>query len=351
MDILDDKIKQNVLDTEDMYHKIIHMPEHIIKAYKEAIIHKPSSFEKLKLSGIKRVVICGMGGSAISGDIAKAAFSDVLPIEVNKDYKIPYVDDSTLVCILSYSGNTEETLSCLKQASESTQYVGVVTSGGKAKEIADGKYLWLELPGGYPPRSAIGYLFFTLLRLLENFEVISEQSKVVDATIANLIKKAGAITRNNPMDMNIAKNAAIKIQNKIPIIYSSNPKFGALAYRWKCQINENAKYPAFWHTFPEMNHNESEGWESLGFDDKFIPIILNRMNEEEYYQKRINAFKKIFNKINVDYSEFFVEGSSVIEEIFSLIYLGDVISWYLAILQNVNPTTIEFINFLKEEIS
>ena len=351
MHILDDKVKQNILDTEDMYHKIIHLPEHVIKAYKEAIPHKPDNFAKLDLTEIKRVVICGMGGSAISGDIAKAAFSEILPVEVIKDYKIPFIDENTLVCILSYSGNTEETLSCLQQALGSTKFVGVVTSGGRAEEVADGKFLWMELPGGYPPRSAIGYLFFTLLKLLENFDVIPNQVKVVNATIASLIKKAGAITRNNSFEHNIAKNAAAKIQGKIPIIYSSNPRLGALAYRWKCQINENAKYPAFWHTFPEMNHNESEGWESKGFDEKFIPIILNRMNEEEYYQTRIDAFKKIFLKIDVDFAEYFVEGNSIIEEIFSLIYLGDMISWYLAILQNVNPTTIEFINFLKEEIS
>ena len=342
-----DEIKK--IDTQDMYHKIIHLPEHIIKAYNEVKSHPSGRFAELKVSDINRIVICGMGGSAISGDIGKAAFSHLLPIEIVKDYRIPYINNKTLVCILSYSGNTEETLSCLNQAVEHTEFVGIVTSGGKIKKIVDGKYLWLELPVGFPPRSAIGYLFFTLLRLLEKFKIIPDQTETVQATVANLIKKADAISRDQSFENNIAKNAALQIQNKIPVIYSSNPKLTALAYRWKCQINENAKYPAFYNTFPEMNHNESEGWESK--TSGFIPIILNRLNENSIYQKRIEAFKKIFQKIKVENLEFFVEGNSIIEEIFSLIYLGDMISYYLAILQNVNPTKIDFINFLKEEIN
>lgn len=351
MKIVDDLNKQTKLDTEDMYHKIIHLPEQVIKSYQEVNVHKPESFNSLDLKSIRRIVICGMGGSAISGDIAKSAFSHKIPIEVVKDYQIPFVDENTLVCILSYSGNTEETLSCLDQAIKTTKFVGVVTGGGKAKEIVDDRYLWIELPSGYPPRSAIGYLFFSLLRLMEIFRTIPDQKNIVNATISNLIKKATAITRNTLLTENIAKSTAISIQPKIPIIYSSNPNLSALAYRWKCQINENAKYPAFCHTFPEMNHNESEGWEAVDFSDKFIPIILNRMNEDENYQKRINAFKKIFKKIDVKYLEFFVEGKSLIEEIFSLIYLGDMISYYLAILRSVNPTTINYIDFLKKEIS
>ncbi|RLC49177.1 MAG: bifunctional phosphoglucose/phosphomannose isomerase [Candidatus Cloacimonadota bacterium] len=351
MQKLDDIKKIEKLDPEDMYHKIIHLPEHILNAYQNPQIHLPSSFGKLNPKKIKRIVICGMGGSAISADIAKAAFGNLIPVEVVKDYNIPFLNEETLVITISYSGNTEETLSCLRQAIEKTDFIAAITSGGTVKKLVDEKYCWLELPIGLPPRSAIGHLFFSLVKLLETFAIIPSQELVVKQIVADLIKKAGAISVNTPTEENIAKTAAIAIKGKIPIIYSSSPSLAPLAYRWKCQINENAKYPAFWHYFPEMNHNESEGWEAKNFGDRFIPIVLSRMNEEENYKKRIRAFKKIFGKIDVKYLEYFVEGDSLIEEIFSLIYLGDMISFYLAILQEVNPTTIEFINFLKKEIS
>jgi len=351
MQNLDDIKKIEKLDPEDMYHKIIHLPEHILNAYQNSQLDIPQTFKQLNLKKIRRIVICGMGGSAISADIAKTAFGNLIPIEVVKDYSIPYLDNETLIITISYSGNTEETLSCLQQGMEKTDFIAAITSGGKVKNIVDGRYCWAELPIGLPPRSAIGYLFFSLVKILENFNIISPQEQMVKQLITDLIKKAGAISVNTPTEENIAKSAALQIQGKIPIIYGSSPTLAPLAYRWKCQINENAKYPAFYNYFPEMNHNESEGWEAAGFGKKFVPIILGRLKEEHNYKKRINAFKKIFGKIEVKYLEYFVEGDSLIEEIFSLIYLGDMISFYLAILQEVDPTTIEFINFLKKEIT
>ena len=351
MNVLDDIKKMKQLDPDDMYNKIIHLPEQILKSYFESQIHSPLNFSKLKLKNIDKVIICGMGGSAISGDIAKAAFGNKLPFEVVKDYKIPFLNKNTLVIILSYSGNTEETVSCLKQAISETKFIGAITSEGKVKEIVDENYCWLELLPGLPPRSAIGYLFFSLMKLLEIFEIIPNHSKRVKSVVTNLMKKAGAIAYDVPIEKNLAKSSAEKIKGKIPIIYSSNPQFTPLAYRWKCQINENAKYPAFHHTFPEMNHNEVEGWEVEGFESYFIPIILKRFKEEPQYQKRIDAFKKLLRNRNVEYLEFFVEGDFLVEEIFSLIYLGDMISVYLAILQRVDPSKIKFINFLKKEIS
>lgn len=350
MHSLDDVKKQHNLDIQDMYHKIIHLPEQVILSYNQPKIHKPKNFQELHLEKITRIVICGMGGSAISGDIANAAFGSKLPISVVKDYNIPFLDKKTLVISISYSGNTEETLSCTKQAISHTKYMGMITSGGKLKEIAENKYCWIQLPKDYPPRSAIGFLFFSLMKILEIFEIIPDHTKAVRAVVANLVKKAGAICNDNPLEKNIAKNSAQQIQGKIPIIYSSNPQLAPLAYRWKCQFNENAKYPAFQHTFPEMNHNEIEGWEAVKYKDIFIPIILTKFNEEPQYKNRIKAFKRILKNSNIKYLEFFAEGDRFIEEIFSLIYLGDMISYYLAVLENVDPTKIDFIDFLKKEI-
>jgi glucose/mannose-6-phosphate isomerase len=348
MSTLNNKDIYRQLDTEDMYHKIIHLPEHIHNAYLSPVIHTPKDFAP---KPIKRVIFAGMGGSAISGDILQAAFAETLPINIFKDYNLPviYPDDLFIAC--SYSGNTEETISCLKKALTKTPNIAAITSGGIVKDLLADKHLRVELPPGFPPRAAIGYLFFSLLVILEKFNICESQEAYVKSTIASLMMKAGALSVDLNADYNLSKQAAKEINGKIPLIYSSNPSLSPVAYRWKCQINENAKYPAFFHTFPEMNHNEIEAWENKHFNKGFIPIFLSDLEETADYKKRITFFKNLLTRENISYLDFYTEGSSYFEKAFSLIYLGDVISYYLAILQNVNPTTINFIMQLKDSIS
>jgi len=190
-----------------------------------------------------------------------------------------------------------------------------------------------------------------LVRILEAFNIIPKAEEQVKRIIGNLVQKAGAIADSVEQDKNFAKLSAENIYGKIPIIYSTNPTLNPIAYRWKCQINENAKQPAFFNTFSEMNHNEIEGWEADNHNYKFIPIFINKFKDDSYYQKRVLAVKKLLDQKQVKYLDFFVEGETIIEECFSLIYLGDMISFYLAILYQTNPTSIDFINFLKKEIT
>jgi glucose/mannose-6-phosphate isomerase len=351
MSKLNDLTHIETLDKSRMDHKIIHMPENIYITYTEPVIHNPTSFAKSDLSKIKNIVIFGMGGSAISADIAQSLFQSKIPISVVKDYHLPYIDESTLCIALSYSGNTEETVTCLQKALKSTSYIAAVTSGGKVKEIVDTKFLWLEIPSGLPPRSAIGHLFFALIKILEIFEIIHSHSEEAKSVTANLMQKAGSLCLKTETNYNLAKSSAETIFNKIPIIYSSNPRLNPIAYRWKCQINENAKYPAFSHTFPEMNHNEIEAWENSNLSKNFIPIFLRFFEEEKQYSKRIEAFKKLLDKDNITYLEFYGDGNNDFSRMFSLIYLGDMISYYIGILNNIDPTEIKYIDFLKNEIS
>ena len=348
--LLDNSKIVEQLDKDGMYHRIIHMPEQAFMAYNETELSIPDNFKEKNLKNISKLVICGMGGSAISGDIAKAAFGKYLPVEVVKDYHIPFVDENALVIAMSYSGNTIETLTCLKQALETTEFVASVTSGGEVEQLIKGKFPYMKLPGGNPPRSAIAWLFVGLVRILELNEIVPNQAEVIKKVIANLIKKAGALCFDCPQEQNLAKHAANSIFGKIPIIYTSDPVVAPLAYRWKCQFNENSKQPAFSNTFPEMNHNEIVGWEDVETSKNFIPIILKRFRETEVYAKRIIAFKELLDKNKVEYLEFFLEGGSEIEEIFSLIYLGDMISYYLALLKQVDPTEIDYIDYLKKHI-
>ena len=342
------KEKIKTLNKNGMYHKIIHLPEQIYKTYNEAIVQNLDKGRNYKKA--KRIVICGMGGSAISGDLFKAVFYKDYPIEVVKDYEIPFIDEKTLVIAISYSGNTAETLSVLKKAENQTSMIAAITSDGKLKNLVKERYPWVLLKKGYPPRAAIGMIFFSLLKLTEKLGLIKNQDLAAKRVTANLMHKAGALAESVDTDFNIAKQAAEQIKNKIPLIYSSEPLFSPLAYRWKCQLNENAKYPAFNHSFSEMNHNEIEGWENTDFHKTFIPIFLLRFNSKDHYNSRMEIFKRLVAKNNVEYMEFYSEGKSEIEEIFSLLYLGDMISYYLAIAVDVDPTTIDYIKYLKENL-
>ena len=350
----DNKIYQIYRD--EMYYKIIHLPDQIRTAYFKPELHIPDHYSVAKgvlvlHKPIKRVVIAGMGGSAISGDIIRTAYSHLIQIEVCKDYTPISVRADDLLIICSYSGNTEETLSCYRAGYEKAAYTVAITSGGELKKLMNGKDVWCQLPEGYPPRTAIGFLFFSLLLILEKFGLIPRREGDVRSTISTLMLKAGAIAGNVMTEFNITKQSAISINHKIPLIYASNPSLAPVAYRLKCQINENAKHPAFYHILPEMNHNEIEAWENKRYHKLFIPVFISYIDEEIQYQKRVKFLRDLFMKENINYLDFYAEGSNYIEKVFSLIYLSDMISYYLAILHNIDPTKIDYIENLKKALS
>jgi glucose/mannose-6-phosphate isomerase len=335
------------IDKEDFCHTIIHMPEQDWEAYfKTNIVNK----ERINKSAINKVIFVGMGGSAIAGDIIKTLFGKQIDIQVVKDYYLPYFDEKTLFIFCSYSGNTEETLSCMHIAKSKKANIWGITTGGLLEKALGDEYAFIKIREGFPPRSAIAYLFFSVVRILELQGIIKEQKDTVKKVVASLMTKAGALTKTVPSMLNLAKSAAQQINGKLPLIYSVNNKLDPIAYRWKCQINENAKYPAFYHTFPEMNHNEIEGWEHKEFSKQFMPIFLRFFNDEKHYEKRLDAFKNLLKQQDVDYLEFFADGDTEMVQLFSLIYLGDMISYYIAILNETDPIAIEFINYLKEKI-
>lgn len=341
---LDDQQVHERLDKDDMYHKIIHQPEQIFLAWNEAVIHGQVSTDSV----IKRVIVCGMGGSAISGDILKAALFPDINVEVVKDYHPPKADENTLAIFCSYSGNTEETLACWGVLKSQTPHLAAVTTGGKLRSHFLDKHLWLELTPGMPPRSAIGYLFFSIYKIVHLYGLAPQAPHEVAALMGQLTAKAGAICQRSPLGGNLVKDAAQTINGKIPIFYAINPSLAPVAYRAKCQINENAKYPAFCHTFPEMNHNEIEAWETPLFKDNFVVVLLNELRDDARYAKRRQAFIELLARHQVPWLEFFAEGATVVERIFSLIYPLDMLSYYLAIAQDTDPTVINYINYLKE---
>jgi len=335
----------NRLDIKGMYEQIVSLPEQIKTTYKQ-----PESEVAQYYKNINKVVICGMGGSAIAGDIAKSLFESKTPIWVVKDYYIPeFIDDATLGIVCSYSGNTEETVACFEALKRQDAQIAIVTSGGILKHYSHEGYLIKSIPPGYQPRAAIGYLFFSIVKILEELRLIENQDTTVKLVLLNLQNKLKLISREVELSENLAKQIATKLYKKIPVIYSSSPQFYPLAYRFKCQFNENSKNHAFCHTFPEMNHNEIEGWETEHLNP-LIPIFIRDFNEEDLYLNRVKALQDIFKKQEIEFIEIYMDGKTLMGKIFTTILLGDTISYYLAILNKVNPSEINYINYLKKNI-
>ncbi|MBK7958837.1 MAG: bifunctional phosphoglucose/phosphomannose isomerase [Bacteroidetes bacterium] len=299
-----------------------------------------------KKSGIKNVIISGLGGSGIGGLLVFDWLRDELklPFMVNKSYHLPnYANKNTLVLISSYSGNTEETVSVLNEAIQKGCIIFVITTGGKCKAIAEQNNLeHIIIPGGKSPRACIGYSIVQLLFILQYQKLISKKYLAkLKASIKLLNKEESKIQKE-------AKSIAERIYNKMPIVYSTD-SYEATAIRWRQQINENGKQLCWHHAIPEMNHNEIVGWRE--HDNHLAVLFLH--NEEEHIRNehRMAINKKTISKYTETIIDVYSKGKSIIERSIYLIHLGDWISCFLADLRNVDPIEVHVIDELKKELS
>ena len=291
---------------------------------------------------IHNVLITGLGGSGIGGtNVAELAVKiAAVPVNISKDYFIPaFVDENTLVIVCSYSGNTEETISAMQQAMDKKAQFVCITSGGKIKELAEKHHFDLILiPGGFPPRSCIGYSLVQLLHVFEAKQIANlRYQEEVKAAIRLLDEKEMAIQA-------LAKEYAAKLNNKIPVIYSLGNTEG-LAVRFRQQINENSKMLCWHHVIPEMNHNELVGW--AGGGNQMAVCILRTSADYERNIKRLEINKEIFAKYTDTVFEITAEGNSALVQALYLIHLTDWVSCFLAELKNIDPTEVKVIDFLK----
>ncbi len=309
-----------------------------------------SSFEipaKLKRQ-YKNIVFTGLGGSAIGADIMKSYAADVAktPMAVNRNYSLPgYVDKDSLVIAASYSGNTEETISAYKDAVRKSATVAVITSGGQLQALAESDNVpFVNVPAGMPPRATLGYSFFTLLVLLSKLKIIEDQSNHIGSAIETLKSMQAA---------KAGQKIASKIYLKYPVIYSGQDHIDAVATRWRGQLAENAKTLSSTHVFPEMTHNEIVGWEyPKEILKKFIIIMLRDSSDHPRIAKRMDITRDILSKEKkLDVIEAHSEGEGLLSRIFSLIYIGDYVSYYLAILNEVDPTPVDRITYLKDRLA
>ncbi|MCA9478042.1 MAG: bifunctional phosphoglucose/phosphomannose isomerase [Nanoarchaeota archaeon] len=293
---------------------------------------------------IDHVFFLGMGGSAISGDLMHIYFDHLkisVPITVVRDYDIPHtMTEHSLVFAVSYSGNTEETISAYRQALRVTKKVIAVSSGGKLEEIAKvNRNTHIVVPKGYQPRTAaISYLFFPFLQLLERYKILAPQSAEVEAVIRGVTKpdfKTHAITISE------------KLHNKIPLIYASG-KFYPLAYRFKTQINEHAKTHAFCHEYSEFNHNEILGYENLLAQHH---VVVYRFDEDHRrIKKRMDIVRSLLSKQGVETTDIKLSGDHFLTKIYSTIILGDLVAYYLALRYQIDPSPVTMIESLKEQM-
>lgn len=286
---------------------------------------------------IRNIVVCGMGGSAIGGDLLKAYMnSSSVPVHVNRDYKVPgFVNDKTLVFAVSYSGNTEETLSSYYDAHQKKAKIVGISSGGKLAEECS---RLIKIPAGMQPRAALGYLFFPMLGVIHNANLAKVRNEDLNEMF-DLLKKS-----EKPMAE--AEALAKKLKEKIPLIYSSEQLY-PVAMRWKTQINENAKMAAFWNVFPEMNHNEIAAYQSM--DSKYAPVFIRDKNDNERVKKRMDICKGIMEK-RMPVNEVYTQGNSLLARMFSTIHLGDFLSYNLALWNRVDPNPVYIIEDMKKKL-
>ena len=346
----DDNFKK--LDKSDMLSVLLDFPEQC-KAAVDIARKAKILFEKRDFN---KVVFVGLGASAIGADLARSYLysESKIPILVVREYELPaYVDNSTLVVICSYSGNTEETLSAYQQAKQKQATLIAISAGGKLKDYAcSDSITFVEIPQGLPPRSALGYLSIIPLCVLSKLGIAGDHALSINAAIKVLEElKEKSLSPRIPEKDNIAKTVAAALLNRYAIIYSSSIHFDIPALRLREQIAENSKTLSSSYLFPEMNHNEIVGWQNpVKVLKNFTLVMLRDKLMHPRITKRMDITEEILRKDGVRIIEVWSRGQDLLSRIFSLIYIGDFISYYLAILYGIDPTPVDRITYLKKEL-
>lgn len=304
--------------------------------------------------GISSIVLAGMGGSALAANIIKNWLYDqlVIPFEVVRGYDLPdYVGPDTLVVLSSYSGNTEETLSCYRQAVGQNARIAVITAGGKImQEAKQNNHILLDLPNDFQPRMAVFAGIKALACLFEDMRLVSTtdlRGQLINAS--DFLSKVKFEMSPDNEDNNTAMEIAEKITGKISVIYAGS-MLSSAAYKWKIDINENAKQLAFYNTYPELNHNEFQGW-LFPKDKNLVALQLQSDLESEQMQKRMNVTKQLLANHGFDPIVVSAQGENRLQQLLSTILLGDYVSAYVAILNGIDPTPVELVEELKKKLA
>jgi len=348
---LDDPQIFKQYDPEGMLARIKELPWQCQQAWQEAMsFNLPADY-----ADVDKVVILGMGGSAIGGDLVRSlAESEAkIPIFVQRDYGLPaFVDARTLVIASSYSGNTEETLSAFEQALKTGAKKLAITTGGKLQAIAEERNIPVpKITYKAQPRAALGFSLLPTLCFLQKLGFLSDKSADVAETVQVLQKLSEKISEKTPLSGNPAKQLAQQLYDSMPVIYGAGI-VAEVAHRWKTQINENSKAWAFYEVFPELNHNAVVGYQFPSELASRIKVVLLRSSSlNQRVQLRYQVTCELLDRASVEHEFVDSEGGSPLSQMMSLVMMGDYVSYYLAILYRVDPSPVKVIDYLKERLA
>jgi len=351
---LDDLPAMKALDSGGMLEILDGFPGQCREAYARAEAIEPALLTPPQ-GRYSAVLALGMGGSSIGSELLEALTRSSLPIPfvINRDYDIPaFTGPDTLLLVVSYSGNTEETIHAARRALATGARGLAISAGGELRELAAAhRMAHLEIPAGMPPRTALGHTFFPQLVALEKTGLIESQTRAIDEAIEILNYCRESWSPQVSSQNNLAKQLAQRLLGKIPIIYGCGGTKGVAARRWKCQMNENAKLFSAWNLFPELNHNENVGWSGRGSAYRDLAaVFLGAENDPAVIRKRLELTSRQV-ALRVPTSTVSAWGNGELAQALSLIYLGDHVSIYLAFLQNTDPTPIEAIVEMKKALA
>jgi glucose/mannose-6-phosphate isomerase len=303
------------------------------------------------------IVGLGMGGSAIGSDLLAAIYHDELrvPAATVRNYSLPvWVNERTLVFAVSYSGDTEETLSAFAEARERGARVVGITSGGTLAARCKTEGLpCVIVPGGQPPRASTGFLLMSMLAVVEGLGLVGDQSAARQECLDILSAQSAEMGRHAlhlPSDRHRAKELAGLLHGRFPIIYGSTPTMGVVAHRWRTQFSENAKMLAHSNELPEMDHNEIVGWE-LGRSQlrRRCVVVLMDPHMPARMKLRWDITRDVLGRIDIHQET--ARGNSSLARVLSVLYVGDYTTIYLAFLNGVDPFDIAPIFELKKRLA
>lgn len=342
------------MDSINFLGMTLSLPEQFQTALDEA---QSVDISPLAGIGFDSVLVLGMGGSGVSGDIVSAVLgpSSEIPVLVSKNYELPaFVDDKTLVVAVSYSGTTEETLAGVNVAQEKNAPMIVVCSGGELAKVAESSTspcVRYSTPAELQPRAGMGALLTPILVALDKLGIYKNGISDCKSAIVQLTKRRNEC--RDPKSSNTASDTAARIANTIPLIYGGGALGAVAAYRFKCDINENAKTPAYWHTYPELNHNELVGFGQNGDLTRQILTLIELRHDYEHkqVQRRFEISRELIRETLNDIIELRASGDTQFAQLCDLIYLGSLTSVFMALDAQVDPGPVDVIWELKNTLA
>jgi len=346
-------------DKGNMFKSINDFKNQIIESFdiESKWFKKNSKTINRVFKNIDSVLICGMGGSAIGGELVKDMLSSNIdvPVIINRSSNIPnWVSDKTLVIILSYSGNTYETISSFKKSIKKTKKIIAISSkSGKINDLCSRFNIFIiYTPLGLQPRCALGYISSIIILILMRLELVTAPRKI-KAQLKESIRELRDVDRMLNCSNNSIVSISHELKKRIPVIYGVEGSTSIVALRFKNQLQENAKMISFCNDFPELNHNEIESWN--GDSGSFFIIWLEDPFLDNKNSKSINAAHQLINNFKIKQKVIsldnkYVSNNNKIARLYKTIYFLDWVSYYVALLKGEDPVSIKNIEFIKRNI-